>query len=64
MLSSPAQHTVVRASADGVTQPDAAHSYKDLLRRARSRPPEALLAFVADHREELTLDFLLWLANR
>ena len=61
---SPAQHAVFRASPDGGAQTDAAREYENLLRQAQSQQPEALQAFAAERREELTLDFLLWLADR
>ena len=38
--------------------------YERLLQMALSQDADALLDFAAEHRDELTLRFLLWLADR
>ncbi len=51
------------SATDSSTQENHA-PYEQLLRMFVSQAPDALVDFAAEHRDELTMSFMLWLAAR
>ncbi len=63
-LADAEQHCAEQPSATGDGAQADNPEYEQLLRRALGQAPDALVDFAAEHRDELTMSFMLWLADR